>query len=67
MRDDQRGLVHVLDDVGDRERLARTGDAEQRLMLRAGQHAFRQLRNRLRLIAGGLVIGDEFKQRREWS
>ena len=63
VRDDQRGLVHVPDDVGDRERLARTRDAEQHLMLRAGQHALRQLRNRLRLVAGGRVVGNEFKHR----
>ena len=55
------GLLTLLDDVGDRERLARAGDAEQHLMLRAGQHALGQLRNRLRLISGGLVGGDEFE------
>jgi hypothetical protein len=41
--------------------LARTGDAQQRLMLRAGQEAGGQLFNRLRLVAGGRVIGNEFK------
>ena len=55
VRNDQRGLVHVLDDVGHGEGLARAGHAEQRLVLRAGQNALGQLRNRLRLVAGGLV------------
>ena len=64
MRDDERGPVDVLDDVGNRERLARTRDAEQHLMLRAGQHAFRQLGNRLWLISGGRVFGYEFKHGR---
>ena len=61
VRDDERGLVNVPDHVGDRERLARTGDAEQHLVLRAGQQTFGQLRNRLRLIPGGRVVGDEFE------
>ena len=61
VRDDERGFVDVPDDVGNGERLARTRDAEQRLMFRAREHAFGQLGNGLRLIAGGLVIGDKFK------
>ena len=64
VRDDQRGFVDVPDDVRHRERLARTRDAEQHLMFRAGQHALGQLRNRLRLIPGGRVIGNEFKHAR---
>ncbi len=55
------GLLTLLDDVGDGERLARTGDAQQRLVLRAGLDPFRQLRNRLRLVAGGLVWGNELE------
>ncbi len=61
VRDDERGFVDVADDVGDGERLARTGDAEQRLVSGAGQHAVRQLRDRLRLVTGGFVGRDEFK------
>ena len=61
VRDDERGLVHVADDVRDGERLARTGDAQQRLVFRAGHNGFRQLRNRLRLVAGGLIGCDEFE------
>ena len=39
------------------------GHAEQRLVLRAGQQTFRQLRNGLRLVAGGLVWRNEFEHR----
>ena len=55
VRNDERGLVHVFDDVGDGERFARAGDAEQHLMFRAGQQPVGQLRNRLRLVPGGFV------------
>ena len=61
MRDDKRGFVDVLDDVRDSERLARTRDAKQRLMLRAGDNAGGQLFDGLWLVAGGRVIGDEFE------
>ena len=61
VRNDERGLVHVFDDVGDGERLAGTGDAEQRLVLRAGQNAVGQLRNGLRLVAGGFERRNEFE------
>ena len=64
MRDDQRGPVHVPDDVGDGEGLARAGDAQQHLVLRAGQQPFRQLRNRLRLVPGRLVRRDEFEHQK---
>ena len=60
-RDDERRPVEVLDDVGDRKSFPRPRDAEQRLMLRAGGNASGQLFNRLRLVASGLVIGNEFK------
>ena len=55
------GLVDVSDDVRDGERFARTGDAQQRLVLGAGQNAGGQFFNRLRLVAGGRVIGNKFK------
>ena len=64
VRDDQRGPVDVPDDVGDGEGLARAGDAEQRLVLRAGQQPFGQLRNGLRLVSGGLVGRNEFKHQK---
>ena len=55
------GLLHRLDDVGDRERLARSGHAEQRLMRQSGLEAVDQAAQRLRLIAGGLERGNELK------
>ena len=61
---DQGRFVHVFDDVRDRERFARTGHTEQRLMFGAGQNAFRQPGNRLGLIAGGLIRRDELEHRR---
>ena len=61
VRNDERRLVHVSNDIGDGEGFSRTGDAEQRLMLRAGDNAGGQLFNRLRLVAGGRVIGNEFE------
>ena len=61
MRNDERRFVHVLDDVGDGERLAGTGDAEERLVFRAGEDAGGQLFNRLRLVSGRFVGRDKFK------
>ena len=61
VRNDQRGFVHVFDDVGDGEGLAGTGHAEERLVFRAGQNAVGQLRNRLRLVPGGFEGRDEFE------
>ena len=61
VRDDEGGLVDVLDDVGDRERLARAGHAQQCLVPGAGAKLLRQLGNGLRLIARGLEWRDEFK------
>jgi hypothetical protein len=61
MRDDQSRLIDIPDNIGNREGLSRTGDAEERLVLGTGQHAFGQLRNGLRLIPGGLVRSNEFE------
>ena len=59
VRNNQRLPVHVPDDVRHGEGLARTGDPEQRLMFRARLQRVCQLRNRLRLVAGGFVGRDE--------
>ena len=56
VRQHQRRALHVLDDVGDREGLARAGDAEQRLVRQARLEAVDELRDRLRLIARRLVV-----------
>ena len=63
VRDDQRRFVDVPDDIGDRKRLSRTGDPEQCLVFRAGQDSFRQLHNRLRLVAGGLIWSQKLEHR----
>ena len=62
VRDDQRGLLEVPDDVRRRESLARAGHAEQRLVPVPGLEGFRQFRDRLRLVALGLVAGSEFEK-----
>ena len=46
----------------DRERLARAGRAKQRLMHRAGLHAFGQLPDRFRLVALRRIIRFELEE-----
>ena len=58
MRQDQRGAIQLLDDLGHREGLARSGDAEQHLVLVAVQNAARQRLDRLPLISLRLVGTD---------
>ena len=53
-REHQRRPAGARDDVGHRERLARAGDAEQRLEREPVGEPFDQLRDRLGLVAGGL-------------
>ncbi len=65
VRNDQRGLVHMPDDIGDGEGFAGAGDAQEGLVPRAGQNTFGQLRNRLRLVPGGFKRRDKFKHLRE--
>ena len=57
VRDDQRGLLHALDDVGHRERLARAGHAEQRLEAVTADHALAEGVDRRGLVAGEAVVG----------
>ena len=54
-------LVHLGHNVSDGERLARPGDAEQRLCGFAGQHAVRQLPDGIGLVARGSIIGNQFE------
>jgi hypothetical protein len=61
VRNDERRFVHIPDHVGHCVCLAGASNAEEGLMGRARQHALRQLRDRLRLITGGLEWGREFK------
>ena len=61
VRDDERGLVQGRDDVRGRERLAGPGRAEEHLHRLSGGEALAQFADRLRLVAGRGVIGDEFE------
>ena len=55
--DHQGRLLDPLDDVGHGERLARAGDAEQRLVAVAARDACGQRGDRLGLVAGEVVLG----------
>ena len=57
--EDQRRALHLLDRPRDRRRLARAGDAEQRLEPIAALDARGQLRDRRRLIARRLEVGHD--------
>ncbi len=61
MRNDERRLVELRDDIGHRERLARAGDAEQCLLVKAGFESVDQFLDRVRLVAGRLEGGVEDK------
>ena len=55
-RQHQCRAAQFLNDMRHGERLAGPGDAEQDLVFFVGPHAFEQLGNRLRLVAGWRVI-----------
>ena len=61
VRQDERRPVGLLDDLGHREGLARTGNAQQHQVLFSGGKALHQLLNGTGLVAFGLVAGDELK------
>ena len=54
MRQDQRGTAALLDELGHREGLAGTGDAQQNLMFFAVFEPARKFRDRGFLVAFGL-------------
>lgn len=56
VRDDERGLIILGDDLGHRECLARTRHAEQNLMLFASFESCGDFLDRLRLVARRLVF-----------
>ena len=60
-RHHQRRPVGLGDHVGDRERLPRARDAEQRLEPVAARHALDERSDRLGLVAGGREISDELE------
>ena len=61
VREHERRTVDVRDDVRHRECFSRTGNAEQRLFVRAFKHTLGQFCDRLRLISRRLVIRHEFE------
>ena len=61
VRHHQRRPVDARDALGHRERLARTGHAEQHLVLVAALEALGQLVDRPGLIAAKLEVGDQFE------
>ena len=63
VREDQRRLAHVLDDVRHRECLAGTGDPEERLELFSVLEAVCQFFNRFRLVTCCTVGAHEFEVR----
>ena len=67
VRDDQRRPIELADDIRHRERLSRTGHAEQRLVAIARLDRLQQLRDRLRLVAARLVVRFELKRHRALS
>ena len=60
-RQHQRGFLHRLDHLRHGEGLARAGDAEQHLIDLALVHTGDEFGDRGRLIAGGLVLGDDLQ------
>lgn len=61
MRNNQSWPAVFLDDIGDRERLPRSGDTEQGLELLILLEAFEKLPDSFRLVALGLVFRGQFK------
>src|SRR5690606_34181163 len=61
-RHHQGWLLHPLDDVGDGVGLARAGDAQQRLPRKPVLEAFDEPLDRPRLVARGLVRGNELER-----
>ena len=63
VRENQRRLAHVLDDVRHRESLARTGHAKQRLELFSAVKSLGQFLDGFRLVARRAVRAHELKVR----
>ena len=60
-REHERRALHPLDHLGDRERLPRAGDPEQRLVPLAVLEPLHQGGDRLGLVARGREIGDQLE------
>ena len=61
VREDERGALDLLDDLGHGEGLAGAGDAEQDLVLLAGGEAGDEFGDGAGLVALGLVGGGELE------
>ena len=61
VRENERRAIHLLDDLGHRERLTRAGDAEEHLVLVPPGYAFGELGDRLRLVAARLIVARKFE------
>ncbi len=61
VRNDERGFVDLRDHIGNGESLSAAGHTEKSLKAIASLHALDQLTNRLRLIAGWFVFGNELE------
>ena len=59
----ERGALHLLDRPRDRGALAAARDAQQRLEAIAALDAFGELLDRVRLVSGGLEVGDDLERR----
>ncbi len=64
-REQDRRLLHLRDHAGDRERLARARDAEERLVPLSGLDALGQTRDRVRLVTGRGELGDQLELRHD--
>ncbi len=65
-REDQGRALDGPDDVGHRERLARAGHAQQRLLCQPALESVDEARDRGRLVAGGFEIGNELESVHAW-
>ena len=61
MGEDERGAIDGADDLGHGEGFAGAGDAEQDLVFVAGLEAGDEFADGTRLVALGLVLGDELE------
>ena len=61
VREDEGGSVLALDDLGDRERLARAGGAEQRLVTQAVGQTVGQALDGVGLVSGRLEVGHQLE------
>jgi hypothetical protein len=64
-REEDRRSLHLGDHAGDRERLARPRDAQERLEATARLDALGEIGDRAGLVAGGGELGDQLELRHD--